>query len=71
MPVEIRPTGVWAFDEHATLLSTSFLRTRRVQDLAAGEIGNDVGEIKCRGDDSLGSTDFAPSRLTKAGPNFA
>jgi hypothetical protein len=33
----------------------TYSATSRAEDLTAGEIGNDVGEIKCRGDDGLGT----------------
>ena len=57
-----RSACVGTLDEqntHATLLSTSFLRTPLRPGFGGGEIGNDVGEIKCRGDDGLGTV-FVP-----------
>jgi hypothetical protein len=62
-----RSASVWTLDEqntHATLLSTSFLRTCN-QDLAAGEIGSNVGEIKCRGDDGLDTVLVATTAITR------
>jgi hypothetical protein len=53
---------VWTLDEqntHADPPINLLPEQCRVQDLAAGEIGNDVGEIKCRGDDGLG-TELVP-----------
>jgi hypothetical protein len=53
-----RSACVWTLDEqstHSTLLSTSFPKDTSHQALAAAEIGNDAGDIKCRHDDRLGA----------------
>src|SRR4029078_7791297 len=52
-----RSACVWTLDEQNTLRPSyhpSFPATRRVQDLAAGDIGKNNGEFKCRCDEGLG-----------------